>query len=223
MKKLLLALVLSLPVSAYADPITLTVTGTISPWNWNGYGYIQAPVIDYGGVFGAVNASLTNDPFTVIWQFDTNHALIKGTLIINDHAAVLGANGYMSSWVNDQNGSGQSFVVAGVTVELISPYSRATDNTQMNTFIYNNGTAIPGGFQPFTYTFNPLTDNTSFPHQMGGAFNLGGDAKGYFAVETMTLSTYHTPGPVVGAGIPGLIAILIGIGLYYRKVIPCLN
>ncbi len=65
------ALLISGVNSASADLITLTVTGTVSPWQFNSR-YFIAPVIDQQGLFGIAGADLSGDPFTVLWTFNND-------------------------------------------------------------------------------------------------------------------------------------------------------
>jgi hypothetical protein len=162
-----------LPVSA--DEITLTFTGTISPWTSIGGSppqFVIAPTIDSAGLFGPAGASLSNDPFTVVWQANSDCPLCGGfpndgymygpggsgggmpitsaTLTINGHSVAFGANGYVDATVNSSPG----YILASMTVDPGS-------SVGLTTFIQNGAGnyVLPQGWQSFTYTFNPKTDN----------------------------------------------------------------
>jgi hypothetical protein len=57
---------------ASADILSLTVTGTVAPYTWNGSRYTSAPLIDTAGVFGTPGENLFGDPFTVRWIIDSS-------------------------------------------------------------------------------------------------------------------------------------------------------
>ena len=85
---------------ALADIVTITYTGTISPWLWNGRDYYQGTLIDTTGIFGG--GGLTGDPFTTTWtvvtdRIDSTSAVVGGSMYGGSAPileAVLTINGY---------------------------------------------------------------------------------------------------------------------------------
>jgi hypothetical protein len=51
---------------ASADIVTVTVTGAIAPYQFDGQ-YHVAPVIDQTGIFGQPGADLAGDAFKLLW------------------------------------------------------------------------------------------------------------------------------------------------------------
>ena len=203
-KKLLLvttALVISL-ASARANIITVTDTGTIS----NG--------IDVVGVFGPSNTSLTGDAYTATYVFNTSVGRLiqnpaSGEIILGGTAfsalspivsAVLNINGLSVSFSGDYEGVLQAFnnnFVAGV---------QELSGNDVSTNVQTSLSSLPMTFDPFSYdVINGETQN--------GQFYYNG-SRGSFITENITLTNgapAAVPGPIVGAGLPGL--ILAGGGL----------
>ena len=79
---------------------------------------------------------------------------------------------------------------------------------------------------PFSYTVNHATYNLRFPNGLGGGFSWPG-VQGYFLIDTISLKNLDhpdaplyvpTPGPVAGAGLPGLILVSGGLfGCWLRR------
>jgi hypothetical protein len=69
-------------IPASSDTITMTVTGSVAPYQF-GNGYFISLVIDRSGLFGQAGADLANDPITVLWTFDTVTASLSSVITIN--------------------------------------------------------------------------------------------------------------------------------------------
>ena len=96
----------------------------------------------------------------------------------------------------------------------------------MNTFVYTPSDLLPYSITtPFTYTVDHATDNLRFPNRLGGGFSWPG-TQGYFSIDTISLRNLDhpdaplyvpTPGPIAGAGLPGLIFASGGLLGWWRQ------
>jgi hypothetical protein len=214
---------LSAPASA--DLIEVDVTGALTT------NPIGLPTFDSAGIFGAPG-SLVGQGFSVVWTMNTMCSdctsvfggsfvgapspLISGVLTINNHSVTYSPGIYNYIFSNPPPGS---------SVDINDTVG--SGSVAMNTFVYTPSDGLPFSITtPFSYTVNHLTDNLSYPNHVGGGFNMPG-ASGYFSIDTISLKNLDhpdaplyvptTPGPIAGAGLPGLILASGGLLGWWRR------
>ena len=220
---------------ASADIVNLTVTGHVAPYTFNGTAIVSTPLID-NGTFGNAGDNLFGDAFVANWTVNTgcgacNYAsggtintpdtvspILSATLTINGVTVSfsVGLYGVIYNYHNISRNAAVTVNNGNFDAFEIS-VTAAPGSSAMNQFVNTFGGSFSGDINvPFTYVVNPLTDNIDHGG-VGGAFSYGGLA-GYLFPETFTLTnqTHPVPGPIVGAGIPGLL-LLAGLTLLRRR------
>jgi hypothetical protein len=156
----------------------------------------------------------------VLWTADTKTLALSAVLTING-ANVTFVPGLSSIFFNynDQRGSGTT---EDMTVSIGPP-----SPVSINTFVNSTTHDIPGDIRvPFSYTLNPATDNNTCllcfpPTGIAGSFRLapGPPLDGYYYISTISWnnltdpnfgSVPAVPGPIAGAGVPGLLLLASG-------------
>jgi hypothetical protein len=231
---------LAVAPKASADIVTVTVIGLVAPYQFDGQ-YHVAPVIDQTGIFGQPGANLVGDTFKILWTVNTNCACsvnypdyvvggpIDGTAspIIS---AVLTINGASVIYGPGEYGVIQGYnfapaVASGFYVNVTVSPANAAINSKVDSRTNNLPDSIT---QPFSYALTPGTDNVSNgfpPNFIGGSFfepapgSPSGVLAGYFYVSTITLDnpSFGVPGPIAGAGLPGLILASGGLLGWWRR------
>jgi len=207
------AALLATTSAARADTV-VNVDGTIAGYTFvETFGWQAVPLVDTTGVFGQAGHTLSGDAFHVSWTFN-NAVLQAGTLTIN------GASISYGHGLSDLIFVDPHQIYAGVTVNL----GGLADGLSMNTYVTTTPTHITfPGLTSFSYTVDPITDNLSAPFGLGGGFLFHG-LNGFFypttfeiIVDGITGPNLSVPGPVIGAGLPGLVALLAGWWLARRR------
>jgi len=205
MKKLLLATAATLLFvsNASADTYTFTVTGTVS---------LSGGAFDTAGIFGTPQTTLGGDSYVATYTLDTStpgalHYVNPGVAELFEggtyYGSSIGSPVTASITINGYTYNYDTSFASRTFVESTEAY--ASVNTDLYfTYMYFDVYSIsdvPVSFAPFTYTFGlGAQENSRF--QVNGANGAFGD----LVIDTVTLTgdPQPVPGPIVGAGLPGL-------------------
>jgi hypothetical protein len=214
------AFVLSLAcLPAKADIINVTVTGAVR----DGF--------DYTGMFGSSNTDLANLAFRYSYGYDSslgfynsspNGTVLYGGSAWSDPPTNTPPGLFAELYINNVGTALSTSFATNLETVYYYFFAQAMDDqgSVFRTFVENPGDPhFPTSFEPFVY--NPVAEDSQgsyFEFRHNGII----DAQGYLNVKQITLTNEYVgpvavPGPMVGAGIPGLLALFGMGGLYWRR------
>jgi hypothetical protein len=246
-KKILLTLLLMFPIPALADNVTITVTGVVTTAplisaidyaglfgtpgaSLNGDAFTVVYGIDTtcgGHCFSTTTGPTYNDAVGGTVEGGTTSPFISAFITINGITQAIGTAEYgVTRAFNSGNDNEVLQSTSGDT-----PMGHSQINTQMDSNVAN--TNIPTSIVvPYSIAYTPGINC----HDLGlgahgycnggtvdGAFlfrtNGAPDVNGALLVSTMTLDnpSFAVPGPVAGAGLPGLIFAGAGLLGWWRR------
>lgn len=207
--------IISVSVGVSSNIETVTVLGTV----YSG--------VDKGGYFGPAGADLEGDPFSLVFVFDTSNGNFGGSFFgtpspslgaifaINGKPMFIGGN-YIASLSGPAPGNA---VVDGQirsgTQLWVNTQNLQGGQTDFAVFVLANFSgALPSFGVPFTYA---LTNND---YVVSAGVGLGLPANGPAGPQSDLITLHrpaNVPGPVVGAGFPGVMMAVGGLLAWRRR------
>ena len=225
---------LTLPASAIAttftdnfSPLSALWSNSSGNWTANGGTYFAQAPSNSPDTYTGLPFDFTNSNFsltvTVNSLRDEGIWLNSDGTINNAVLLVLGGNGQQGNWAYwhiDKNGI-QSPPL-NVNFNAFTPDLTYTVTVLVNGSTYQAFNDPDGVYNANSVLLTTLVDNT-FSHGMVGLYQFSGGATS-FSNFSVTGDIAPVPGPIVGAGLPGLILGFAGVGImaYRRKLKPAL-
>jgi hypothetical protein len=203
--------------------------------------------LDTTGVFGSANASLNGDQIRIVFTFDTSLGIFSsGTTfsqLSGGGSAVVTINGHSVTIVdvlssaphanplptqllrNQDNGFPNRFTQANVANFFYDDSTFVSEAVNVQAFDPSNTIPI-SILQPYSLNVQPGQGTGNFHFEDHQPFQPPNNAPfdhqdladvSSFSVDTLTVGVAAVPGPVVGAGLPGLLAGFGAMLAWYRK------